>query len=602
MEPTTFADSTRAAVLPDAWNVGADEPAMRAVIAASWRRSSACGVDRGRRAELPYDQDFDDDSRLTRAARPVLERLVTTLADTPNTVLLADQNARLVQRHVGKKSLYKALDRAKVAPGFGFHEEFAGTNGIGTALEESSTVTVRGEEHYAEFLRNLSCVGVPIHHPLTHGVEGVLDLTCLARDYNPLMPPLLVEAVKHIETRLTQMTSPSEVALLEAFVRTCRVHRGAVVAVRPNMVLTNPAAVEHLNPTDHAVLWDVATTLTAGGRSEDTIALAGGCFRVRCTVVEAGSRQPGGMVLRLDPPAPQPALGGKATAARSAPARSLPGRSPQWRQVMSRIRDLADGRQPLAITGEPGTGKLRLAKHLHELAGRQCGLRVFDGETTSEAPSTGLLSRVGEAMGRGDTVILSRIDELPHHALAQLHSLLRYGPETPPGSVAGRLIVTCRTVADAPELLDRTLARFPQQVWVPPLHQRAEDIADLAPALLAELTGQRCTYCSPSVVQALMRCPWPGNVAELRDALAAAIAAGAGREIELRQLPAWVLKRAHQRQLSPMERAERNLIIETLDSVGDNRSVAARILGIGRATLYRKMRSLGIATDQELAR
>lgn len=599
MEPTATAGpaSSRSERLVARADAGEDTT-VRPVIAASWKRSSACGVDRGSRLELPYDEHFDDDSRLMRAARPVLERLVTTLADTPNTLLLADRDARLVQRNVGKKSLFKALDEAGVAPGFGFHEEFAGTNGVGTALEESTPVIVRGEEHYADFLQHLSCVGVPIHHPITNGVEGILDLTCLARDYSPLMPSLLGEAVKHIETRMTQMSSPSEVALLETFVRTCRRHRGAVVALRPNMVLTNPAAVEHLKPTDHAVLWDVASTLATSGRSERTIDLDGGRFRVRCTVVEADAGRPDGMVLRLD----AAAASSKIPAGRGVSVRSLPGRSPQWRRVMARITDLAGDDRPVALTGEPGTGKLWLAEQLHELSGPEGELRIVDCRDSPETATGALIDTADEARSRGDTVVLRGIEELPDSALARLHTLIGYGPEARPGQAPGRLIVTARAGADTPGVLDRLVASVPHQVSVPPLNQRTEDIADLAPALLAALSGNPSAYCPPPVVQVLMRCTWPGNVAELREALAAAIAMGAGREIELRHLPSWVVKRANQRRLTPMERAERNLIIEALASVGDNRSEAARILGIGRATLYRKMRSLGITTDQELAR
>lgn len=91
-------------------------------------------------------------------------------------------------------------------------------------------------------------------------------------------------------------------------------------------------------------------------------------------------------------------------------------------------------------------------------------------------------------------------------------------------------------------------------------------------------------------------------IGQLRDVLAAALANSTNGDVEIRHLPTSVLKRAPQRHLSPKEHSERTLIIETLDSVAGNRSKAARILGIGRATLYRKMRNLGITTDRELTR
>lgn len=60
------------------------------------------------------------------------------------------------------------------------------------------------------------------------------------------------------------------------------------------------------------------------------------------------------------------------------------------------------------------------------------------------------------------------------------------------------------------------------------------------------------------------------------------------------------MKRAHRRKLTPMEQSERDLIIDALLSVDNNRAEAARVLGIGRATLYRKLRSLGISNGTDL--
>ncbi|MGK2884562.1 MAG: hypothetical protein ACSLE8_07260 [Rhodococcus sp. (in: high G+C Gram-positive bacteria)] len=119
------------------------------LIERSWKRSSACGLVPERAdLELPYDTDFDGDCRLVRAAQPVVERLVSAMADTSSSLLLADPGARIIQRWLGTKSLSSRLDQASIAPGFGFVEEFAGTNGVGTALEEGRTVAVLGEEHY----------------------------------------------------------------------------------------------------------------------------------------------------------------------------------------------------------------------------------------------------------------------------------------------------------------------------------------------------------------------------------------------------------------------------------------------------------------------
>jgi transcriptional regulator of acetoin/glycerol metabolism len=593
-------DTSSPQIGPEPW-LGV--PAMRPVIAASWQRSSACRVGNEKEPELPYLPDFDSECRLTRAARPVLERLMTTLSGTTTSIILADSEGRLLERWVGEHCLNKALDEASAAPGFVFAEEFAGTNGVGTVLEDSSAVTVRGGEHYADFLKDLACVGVPILHPLLRTVEGVLDITCLARAHDPLMAPLLVEAVRHIETQLAQQSSPQEIALLEEFLSTCRRYPGAVVGLNPALNLTNAAATEHLVPFDHPVLWEFGRQLTATGRTEGVVELAHGSCKVHCLPVTSGSRGPSGMVMRLDFASPR-ASRIRAAAKTGTPllGQPLPGRSPQWRQVMSRISNLARVCQPVAITGEAGVGKLHLARYLHELSGPvnpDSSLRVFDASTMADTASVQIRNGIAEALTRGDTVVLRRINCLLPPAIAVLRSLVtQYSEST--RSPKGRLIVTVVTPPDTAEADEPATTYFLHQVRVPPLRQRTEDIADLVPTLLAEHMEHKDARCSMPALQTLLRCRWPGNVTELKEAVSIALTTSAGCEIQPRHLPTWVLKRSGQSQLSTLERAERNAIIEALVSVDNNRTEAAKVLGIGRATLYRKIRGLGIPTGQEL--
>ncbi|MCD2114598.1 GAF domain-containing protein [Rhodococcus rhodochrous] len=561
------------------------------VIARSWKRSSACGVTPGMDLQLPYDQDFDEDSRLLRAAQPVLERLISMIPNTSHSVLLADPDGRLIHRWVGASSLGNKLDQASIAPGFGFPEEFAGTNGVGTALEESQIVAVHGTEHYTEKLHSFSCVGVPIRNPMRGRIEGVLDFTCLTSDFNPLILPLLVEVGKHIETRFAQQSSASEFALFEAFVQTCRRHRGPVLALRRNMLLTNTAASEQLTSADRAVLWDLATMLMASGRDEGTVDLSGGRSAIRITPVAGTATVDPGLVIRLAPMRARPEIRTRrpSTTAPSVSSIPLKGRSAQWAQVLDKLSTLAGVKEPIAVTGGPGSGKMQVAQHLHQVINPGSALRVFDGSIERVDTSTPLANRCRDALRQGETVIVRRIDKLPSSVQTDLIDLVR--------SESGRMKLIATCTDDPQDTATRALAAFPHQLWIPPLAQRVEDIADIVPTILAELSPGHPVRCSSSAQQVLMRYAWPGNVAELRDVLKAAVASSPRGPIESNHLPAWLLKRAHRRPLTPMEQSERDLIIDTLASVSNNRSEAARILGIGRATLYRKLRNLGISTD-----
>jgi len=566
---------------------------MRPVIERSWKRSSACGVATGSDLSLPYQEDFDEDSRLFRAAKPVIERLVGTMSDAPHSLLLADPDARIIHRWVGMRSLRGRLDRASIAPGFGFTEEHAGTNGVGTALEESRVVTVQGVEHFTERLHAFSCVGVPIRNPVRGNVEGILDFSCRAEDFNPLMTALLVEVANHIETRFAQQSSVSESALLSCFVRASRSHRGPVLGMLPNLFLTNTAAAEQIGAADQAILWEVASSHARRGRRDGQIELTCGRYAFQISSGGDSFDTTGGVVLRLRP---EPSTcttrrGDPQAVPRRRVALARPaGRSPQWKKLHDRLEALARVAEPVAITGDDGSGKLWAARRLAELRGG--GVRMLDAAAERGVGQQTLITRCRSALSEGETVILRRIDQLTVPVRTELGLLVR----THDGPLP--LIVTCTD--DPRDTVVRAIAGFPHQVWIPPLAQRLDDIVDIVPALLAELAPDRAMTCALPAQQLLMRYSFPGNVAELRDVLSAALIEAKGSQIDVGDLPAWLMKRAHRRQLTPYEQSERDLIIDTLASVGNNRAEAARVLGIGRATLYRKFRALGISNGCDL--
>ena len=538
---------------------------------------------------LPFNDDFDDDSRLIRAAQPVLDRLATSLSDTNHSILLADREGQIIQRWVGMKSLGNRLDNASIAPGFDFTEEFAGTNGVGTALEEGKLVAVHGEEHFAEWLRTFSCVGLPIHHPVRGTVEGIIDFTCVAKDFSAMIPPLLIEAAEHIKTRFAQESSAAESALFERFLRISRSSRVAVVAMRPNVFLTNALAARYLGPLDQAVLWDAATQLLSAGKNDGVVVLATGRYNARITTVDGPPRTEPGLVIRLvlEPSLPsasslsvgrsprRPGMGGDL----------IPGRSAAWRRIVEQIIELGAMDESAAIIGESGVGKTFVAKFLHRMAPASRGLHLMDALSEEHLL---LVERIQARLALGDTVVIRRIEQLPAELLQRLSDYARQN------AAPGRLIVTC--AEDAGEDVDRTLAAFASRLRLPPLRQRTEDIADLVPAILTEL-GFESVSCELPALQALMRYPWPGNTSELRDVLAGAAKSAESREIGVVHLPSWIMRHAHHRQFTPMEQAEHDIIVKTL-ACSSTRTEAAKVLGIGRATLYRKLRALGISSGE----
>jgi transcriptional regulator of acetoin/glycerol metabolism len=571
---------------------GEPDPAeIRADIASSWRRCQLIGME-PTADEVPYNPEFDRPNRLLRAATPVLDRLAEQLLGGPATIILADSEAQIIDRRAGGRELSNALDRASVAPGFRYAEEFAGTNGIGTALEERKPFLVRGGEHFRDNLQEFTCVGAPVLHPVTRAVEGVLDVTSRFADTNVLMKPLVLAAIRDIEARMYAHSSLLQRKLLEEFLRVTRRTSAAVVSLNEDFVISNTAASTLLDPSDQALLWDWAATMLTG-RDDCTgeVRLARDVVQARAKRVDDAGRV-AGVVVELRPRARArgagtpagPRAAGPGERGADGPSGVLPGRSAAWERLRQELDAVAGSALPVLVCGEPGSGKLYVAEHLHRRWCPGTPATVLDAYTAQEDPD-GWFGRFLGCFAGGGTVILQHLDNLP----AQLASRLigRLGQE--PGR---RLVATAVSRAGA---ATRLLDHFPASVVVPPLRYRVEDIADLASVLLRRHAGATpVPRLEPGTLQTLRRLDWPGNVRELEMVLTGALLRSRGADVKLEHLPPEYRSAPVRHRMAWLERAERDVILEALADTGGNKLATAERLGIARSTLYRKMRALGI--------
>jgi len=174
---------------------------LRQDVLSSWKRSLLAGLT-PERFEVPQVTDVDDDGPLAWTAAPVMARLAEELEGTGIGILLADSRGRIISRRSGDGHVLRLLDKIELAPGSLYDEDHLGTNAIGTAVFQARSSVVAGSEHFADALSKMACAASPI----TDGdgqLAGVLDLTCAARDFNPLMLPLVNHAVAEITAQLT---------------------------------------------------------------------------------------------------------------------------------------------------------------------------------------------------------------------------------------------------------------------------------------------------------------------------------------------------------------------------------------------------------------
>ncbi len=346
-------------------------------------------------------------------------------------------------------------------------------------------------------------------------------------------------------------------------------------------------------------------------------------------------------------------LGGAIESRRTAPADAVAspattsdepiGASPAFAQVLKIAAAAARATSTVLITGESGTGKEEIARYIHRRSGRGPFVAVNCGaipEALAESELFGhergaFTGAVAAREGRieaadGGTLFLDEIGELPPSLQVKLLRVLQERVFQRVGSTAPRS-VDLRVIAATHRRLEAEVAlgRFREDLFyrlnvlrieIPPLRERAADVAPLATALLSRIAarlGRRDPGLAPEALELLSRAPWPGNARELanvleralvlrepasRGALAEAEIAGALGEPPVARAPSSPLSPAPRAptansdpqltdKVAALERAE---ILAALRAARGVKARAAKQLGISRPTLDKKMADLGI--------
>jgi transcriptional regulator of acetoin/glycerol metabolism len=565
---------------------------VREAILASWWRSRQFQVPADR-IDLPYLGDQNLDSPLIHGAELLLQRLGDQLDGQPISLILTDQTGVVLSQRTGDTDLHRHLERVELVPGFSYGEQFVGTNGIGTALEDGRPTHVFGHEHYAEHLENLACAGVPIHHPISGRTIGALDLTCWRKDAGGLLIALARTTAEQVRQALLTHSDVRELILFQAYLQACRRTTGIVMAFNDDIVMMNDCGRQLLDLSDQSVLLGHATQALAEGRRKTTTVelSSGGKVRMHCRPVPGqrdGSVAGGVLSVKLietddeNTGVPTPML-----------PMFLPGvvgSAPLWLRCSHEVDTSYTRGDWLALAGEAGTGKLSLAKGVHQRRNPTGRMHTLD------VANTGWDDDVRHDLIEDpvDTLVIQHVDLLDSDAVTKLTPMLQQardsdGPHT-------WLTVTMTPDAEAnPDLVD-LLAFFARTVEVPPLRRHIEDLKDLVPLFLSKHCLRAQVSCSPAAMHLLMRADWPGNTAQLHHVLKKAAQQRRAGAIRPSDLPAEYQTIAR-RPLNRIETMERDAIVRSLEDADGNKARAAQLLGISRATIYRKIHEYSIFTQ-----
>jgi transcriptional regulator of acetoin/glycerol metabolism len=617
----------------------------------SWQRSAdrGIGMERGEtrctpRYELMQRRELNN--TLLLRSQPVMENLYHEICGTSSMVLLADSEG-VVLHSIGDPDFVDQAQKVYLKPGGIWTEGVNGTNAIGTALEEQAAVHVHSSEHFIDKNRFLSCSATPIFDP-RGAILGALDVSGDYRSQQRHTMALVRLSAQIIENQMFAPQFPDDIVicfhLKPEFIGT--LYEGiAVFSPQGEFIAANRCALLQLGLDRTRMIGQTFSSLFKLSLTKLLeksrfipqpvlkLQLLSGVEvhgRVWCgtkispvTFLPVSCKESGIVNATQQNPAVE-----------GVPLKELELGDPAMQAVISKALKVVGHDIPIMIEGESGTGKELLARGLHHAGPRWSGpfvalncASIPEGLFESElfgyqegaftgARRKGNVGKIREA--DSGTLFLDEIGEMPLNLQARLLRVLQDRTVSPlggSGSFQVNIAVICATNRRVRDAV--AAGKFREDLYyrlngllltVPSLRAR-NDRLQLSRSILNSLSGTtRRITINEEVTEIFRKHPWPGNIRQMHNILRTAVALiGERLEITTDELPEDFLEQADYgvdhgdtsgsksggsigNEL--LADVETRLITSTLDRTGGNIAAAARIMGIGRNTLYRKLRGV----------
>lgn len=592
-------------------------------------------------------------------AQSGMQKLYKLLSSVGYALLLSDANGVTID-FLGNANDKQENIEAGLYPGSIWLESLAGTNGIGTCLEDRRAVTVHREDHFSAAFIGLSCTAAPLFYP-DGSLLGSLDASLL---YSP-------ESKDSQAVALLLLNSHARLIENAYFMRKCRdawIIRFSKMQAFVEVTTENLIAVN----SDGYII-------AANYNAINELSRQGGCSPVNrqlCDVFESTFEDVVNHALnkasQIFPlrsintgfqyfatfSAPESGrstpLENRVQTDTSSSARNKPSAymeldylgniDQRMKQNVTCANNVMNKGIPILLIGETGTGKEVFARAIHEASYRaskpfvalNCASipeSLIESELFGYKPGAFTGAHIKGMRGKilqsdGGTLFLDEIGDMPLNLQTRMLRVLAEKEILPLGSevpIKVDLNVVCATLRNLKELVQKGQFREDLYfrlngitIFLPPLRER-EDRAELIKSILASESGGRNLKISEEAYAVLMGYSWPGNIRELQNVLRYAQAVNESGTIEIGDLPVGILTTSSlssitssaatvDEQLPETEsyevvrQTERSVIESTLAREKWNISRASNELCISRPTLYKKMKQYGIVTPHKFAR
>ncbi|MFZ1792635.1 MAG: sigma 54-interacting transcriptional regulator [Anaerolineae bacterium] len=574
---------------------------------------------------------------LITVARPLMEDTYQCLEGVRTALVLADSTACVLEMQ-GDFEALSAISEAGGTQGAYLSESHIGTNAFALALEQSLPAMVVGAEHFVTRLHEVCTFAAPVYDP-TGAPVGVIGFVERLRNYNPRSLGTAAALARAIENQLN-----TELFLRETHARTAEMN-ATLDAMSEAMIAWNDSGfISHMNAPAGELL-GVPPVMAMGHRVDELprfpalfleamradvhsrsitdleVQIGERMCLANFRVISSGAAHAFVVTIR---PLEQVRrwvnqfIGSQAGLTLA----DLPRRLLMTPRLQKQAQSAASADGCALITGEVGVGKNPLARAIHNTGPRASAPFVIVNcrALLSRLALMELLGVEGRQVSRFElaergTLLFEGIEDLPLEAQSALSQVIESGEVIRLNGnriipVDVRIIATSH--ADLSELVERGAFNaelfFRLRAFVfhlPALREQPAEIPELVRRIVADLGRDRTPRRVSEAALAVLRAyPWPGNVREMESVIEQALSNCDCDEILPEHLPeavrspqAKVPNKAVTEPVRSIAEAERVAILTAGRAARGNLGRAAQLLGIGRTTLWRRMKELGLRVD-----
>ncbi|WP_434302961.1 sigma-54-dependent Fis family transcriptional regulator [Clostridium botulinum] len=584
-------------------------------------------------------RELNNNSELIIIATPFMNKLYQFVKGSNFFVILTDGDGCILNA-IGDESILKEAFNVKMIPGAYMDEKNMGTNAMSMALSEKSPIQISGEEHYVKAYHRWTCSAAPIKD-INGKIIGTLDLTGYSENVHSHTLGMVVAATNAIEkmielnnyNRALQVSKKSIENVFNSIQRAIlRVDlSGAIKTINNN-------AIELLGFNENDIksmkMWDLIPDWSMvldeiydkGSFVDEDVYVH--CLKNKLQLnlsaypIYDSSMRIIEVTCLLSDIQKTRKLAGKILSGQAIYTfDKIIGESKKLLNIIDYSKKIADSRSTILITGDSGTGKEVFAQSIHNYSDRKdkpfiavnCGAiprNLIESELFGYEEGAFTGAKRGGYRGKfenshGGTIFLDEIGEMPLDMQIKLLRVIEEGVINRIGS-SKQIPVNSRIIAATNKDLREEVEKgnFRKDlfyrinvlpVYLPALKERREDIPLLINYFMNKTSkhlNKRKVEIPPAYMERLINYHWPGNIRELENIIELIINAESVEIInninhhsskEVRD------KAKEETMVFNLEIVEKNHIKEVLNKFDGNVSSAAKALGIGRNTLYRKI-------------